>query len=145
MSLLDVDFDTFEISLYYKFVKVGSSKKLVLLTDEEAEKQMEDEDKEVVIEKITTNWRSLNWKEQNEVMSKSSKIMNVQTGESQFDFMVYRDSIIKKCLKSWDIEIEGSSVPLSDENIDRLPGQVVLALYDKFEKANDYSEEEVKN
>lgn len=145
MSLLDVDFDTFEISLYYKFVKVGSSKKLVLLTDEEAEKQMEDEDKEVVIEKITTNWRSLNWKEQNEVMSKSSKIMNVQTGESQFDFMVYRDSIIKKCLKSWDIVSEDQPVPLTPEAIDRLPGQVVLALYDKFEKANDYSEEEVKN
>lgn len=145
MSLLDADIDVFEINLYYKFVETGSGKKLVLLKDEEAEKQIEAKKEGVVIEKLVTNWRSLNWKEQNEVVSVSSKVVNSATGESEFNFVLYRDSIIKRCLKSWDMVIEGNPVPLTYENIDKLPGPVVLALYDKFEKVTDYTEEEVKN
>lgn len=151
MSLLDADIDTFEISLYYKFVKIGPSKKLVILLDEIAEKQIKeqkegsDKKEDITIEKLTTTWKSLSWKEQNEVVSAASKVSNQATGENRIDYVMYRDAIIKRCLKSWDMVIEGQPVPVSSDTIDRLPGPVVLALYEKFEKIIDYTEEEVKN
>ncbi len=145
MSLLDADIDMFKINLYYKFVEISSGKKLIILEDKEAERQIEDKKEGVVIEKLVTNWRILNWKEQNDVISSSYKGLNQNIIDKQFDFIVYRDAIIKRCLKSWDMVIDENPVPLTPDTIDRLPGPVVLALYEKFEKVIDYSEEEVKN
>jgi hypothetical protein len=145
MSLLDGNTDTFDIDLYYKFIKVGSGRKLVIVPDDEAKELIKDEEKKKDIEKISTRWSFLTWKEQNEVMNISSQTTNPATGERQFNFLTYRDSIIKRCLKKWDIKVNGQDIPVSPQAIDQLPGPVVMALYQKFEKIMDYTEEEQKN
>ena len=144
MSLLD-GFDFMEIKLYYKYVKVGSGKKLVILEDSKAEEILKDEEKAKNIEVLTTQWTMLNWKEQNEVMNASSKAVDSATGEKQFNFLVYRDSIIKKCLKQWDIMMNEKLVPVTPDAIDKLPGPVVVNLYQKFERYIEFNEEEMGN
>ena len=145
MSLLDGNADTFDINLYYKFVPVGSGRKLVIIDDKDAEEMLKDEEKKKKVEKVSTRWTSLNWKEQNDVMTMASQSTNPATGEKVFNFLTYRDGIIKRCLKQWDIKVNGQDIPVSPQAIDQLPGPVVMALYQKFEKIMDYTEDEQKN
>jgi len=144
MSLLD-SFDLMEIKLYYKYVKVGNGRKLVILDDSKAEEMLKDEEKSKEIEVLETHWAMLNWKEQNEVMSASSKVVDPMTGEKQFNFLVYRDAIIKKCLKQWNITVNEQAVPVTPDAIDQLPGPVVVNIYEKFDKYIEFSEEEMGN
>jgi hypothetical protein len=146
MSLLDQS-DAIEINLYYKYASVGSGKRLVILTEEMGKKQLASEDEEVSkeIEILETKWDLLTWKEQNEVMNLSSQMINPQTGERQFNFLAYRDAIIKRCLKSWNITMNEKPIPVSGEAIDALPGPVVTNLYQQFETLLDYTESELKN
>ena len=87
----------------------------------------------------------MNWKEQNEVMSASSKDIDTATGDASFDFVAYRDSIIKRCLKTWNITVNEKPVPVTSENIDLLPSSIVSALYQKFDSIVSYSDEELGN
>ena len=144
MSLLD-DINDIEIKLYYKYVAVKGSKKLIIVDDKKAEELMEDEEKSKEIEMIVTGWRMFTWKEQNEVTKLSSQTINVQTGEQQFSYLIYRDSVIKRCLKTWNLTMNGKPVPVSNDMIDKLPGPIVFSLYEKFEQLIDYNEEELKN
>ena len=145
MSLLDQSF--IEINLYYKYVPVGAGKNLVILNEAKAKEQLASEDEEVSkeIETLETKWNLLTWKEQNEVMTISSKAINPQTGEKQFNFLAYRDAIIKKCLKEWNITMNEKPIPVTPEAIDQLPGPVVANLYQQFETFLDYSEQELGN
>jgi hypothetical protein len=145
MSLFDVN-DLVTVKLYYTFKSVDSGKKLVILEDDKAEELLKDEEKKGEVEVIDSKWRNLNWKEQNEVTEASySRFSDPTTGERQFNFAAYRDAIIKRCLKEWNLTLNNNVVPVSAENIDRLPGLVVLALFQKFEDIASYNEEEVKN
>ena len=144
MSLLDSPSDI-EIKLYYKYITVKGSKKLAILENSKAEETLKDEEKAKEIETLVTGWRMLTWKEQNEVTNLSSQTVNSQTGEKQFNYVVYRDSIIKRCLKTWNLTMNERPVPVSEDAIDKLPGPVVFNLYEKFEQLIDYSEEELKN
>ena len=151
MSLLDENNEGLvDIELYYKFKKIKSGKKLLIIEDEKAKKLIKDGDKE--IEKILTKWKILNWEEQNKVSGKSVRfIQNIDpsTGQNietrRFDPISYRDIIIKTCLKEWDLTINEKPVPVTPELINRLPGPVIMELYDKFESVMDYTEEEIKN
>lgn len=144
MSLLD-DFDLIEIKLYYKYIKTGNDKKLVILEDKKAEEILQDEEKAKEIEVLETKWSMLNWKEQNEVMNASSKMADSENGEKQFNFLIYRDAIIKRCLKSWNIMVNKKPVPVTPEAIDKLPAPVVIDIYQKFEKYIEFTEEELGN
>lgn len=146
MSLLDQS-DAIEINLYYKYTSVGSGKRLVILTEEKGKEQLASEDEEVSkeIETLETKWDLLTWKEQNEVMNLSSQMINPQTGERQFNFLAYRDAIIKRCLKAWNITMNEKPVPVTPDAIDALPGPVVTNLYQQFETLLDYAEAELKN
>ena len=144
MSLLD-GLDLMEIKLYYKYIKVGSGKKLVILDDKKAKEMMADEEKAKEVEVLETKWAMLNWKEQNEVMGASSQAVDPMTGEKQFNFLVYRDSIVKKCLKSWNLTMNEKPVPVTSDAIDRLPGPIVIDIYQKFEKYIEFTEEELGN
>ncbi len=144
MSLLDENNEGLvEIELYYKFKKIKSGKKLLIIEDEKAKKLIKDGDKE--IEKISTKWRILNWEEQNKVSDKSVQNINPATGQRQFNHILYRDTIIKTCLKEWDLTINEKPVPVTPELINKLPGPVIMELYNKFESVMDYTEEEIKN
>jgi len=144
MSLLD-GLDLMEIKLYYKYLKVGNSRKLIILDDKKAKEMMADEEKAKEVEVLETQWAMLNWKEQNEVMNASSQAVDPMTGEKQFNFLVYRDAIIKRCLKSWNLTMNEKPVPVSSDAIDKLPGPVVVDIYQKFEKYIEFTEEELGN
>ncbi len=144
MSLLDDNNELLvEIELYYKYKKLENGKKLLIVEDEKAKKLLKDGDKE--IEKISTKWKTLSWSEQNEVSSQSTKVINQSTGQRQFDIINYRDTIIKKCLREWDLTMNEKPVPVTPELINKLPGPIIMELYNKFEGVMDYTEEEVKN
>lgn len=146
MSLLDQN-DLIEINLYYKYADVGTGKRLVILTDKKGKALQNDpdEEKSKSVEVLETKWSLLTWKEQNEVMNLSSQMINPQTGERQFNFLAYRDAIIKRCLKQWNITINEKPTPVNPESIDALPGPVVTNLYQQFETLIDYTEKELGN
>ena len=145
MSLLD-GLDLTEIKLYYKYIKVGNNKKLVVLDNDKAEEILkEDEAKAKEIETLETQWSILNWREQNEVMSASSKAVNAMTGEKQFNFLAYRDAVVKRCLKSWNIKVNDQPVPVTPDAIDRLPGPIVINIYQQYEAYINFSEDELGN
>ena len=148
MSLLD-NVDLIEIKLYYKYIKTPNSKKLIILEDEKAEELLADEEKAKDIEVLVTQWSMPNWKEQNEVQNEvdraSSQSINPETGEKPLNYFVYRDVIVKKCLKTWNLTVNEESVPVSPENIDKLPAHVVVNIFDKFQKFIEFGEEELGN
>lgn len=144
MSLLDNNSDTFEIELFYKFVSLKKGKKLVILEDEKAQEIM-NKDPNAIIEKLITTWRFPTWKEQNDIAAESSRVVDSLTGQKQFSYIHYRDSTIKKCLKGWNLTVNEKPVPVTPEAIDSLPGPIIMALYQKFEKVSEYTEDEVKN
>lgn len=144
MSLLDSS-SLMEIKMYYKYVEIGTGKKLIILDDKKAEDMLEDEEKSKGVEVLKTQWRMLNWKEQNEIMNVSSKAVDPVTGEKQFNYYTYRDAMIKKCLKSWDITDNNNPVLVTSDAIDKLPGLVVIDIFQKFEKYLEFSEEEMGN
>lgn len=150
MSLFDVK-DLIEIKLYYKYIEVKGVKKVDIVPDEKAEEvlsklaEKEDgsDDKEK-IHTVTTKWKNLSWKENNNISSRAVKETGPM-GERRIDLVVYRDLIVKSCLKEWDLMDNGQIVPVTPEAIDSLPGNIVLALYYKFDYIMGYSEEDLKN
>lgn len=143
MSLLDSD-NFIEIALYYKYISFNGCKKVIVLEDVKAEELLKDKEKAKEVESITTKWSLMSWREQNEILNASSQPTG-PNGEKQFNFLIYRDFIVKKCLKEWNITLNEKPVPVTKEAIDRLPGNIVSALYQKFEKVIDYTEEELGN
>ena len=143
MSLLD-DTNLVTIKLYYTYKDSDSGNKLVVIKDEDIEGLLKDEEKSKSVEILDTQWKPLTWKEQNDVMQMASRDIDLTTGEKQFNFVVYRDAMVKKCFKKWNIKNNGMDIPITPENIDRLPSDIVLLLYQKFEKFIEYSGEELK-
>jgi hypothetical protein len=144
MSLL-INSELIEIDMYYKYVEKEGGKRMVIISNKKAKELLEDEEKAKNIEVLKTKWRIPTWKEQNEIMEVSSKVANPTTGEKQFNFLAYRDAMVKRCLKEWDIKENDAVVAVSDAVIDQLPGTVVVDLYRKFEQIIDYGEEELGN
>jgi len=168
MSLFDVDF--IEIDIYYRYSKVGGSKKIVIIDPDKAKMVLEGKEEEVKeepkakiddkvkevkevktklvkedIKVLKTKWTSLTWKAENDISNSSGRVINQKTGERQFDYILYRDSVVKKCLKEWDIKVGDQIAPITPEAIDQLPGVIVMALYREFEKITVYSEEDLGN
>jgi hypothetical protein len=117
---------------------------LVFLDDEKAKRLMEDTTKKSGVEVLETKWSNLTWKEQNEVSQLATKSTG-PAGQKEFSFVVYRDAVVKRCLKSWNIIVNERPIPVTPDAIDALPGDIVAKLYQKFEKILDYTEEELGN
>lgn len=143
MSLFDANL--VEIKLYYIFREKEGARILSVLTDEKAEEMLNDEESKDKVESLTTQWSVMNWKEQNISVEHAYAKTNPMTGEKVFDHISYRDTIIKTCLKQWDIIVNGQPVPVTPDAIDRLPSEIVMGLYSKYEKVLDYTEEELGN
>ena len=143
MSLFDENL--IEIKLYYTFIERANSKIVKVLDDAEAEKMLADEEKKSKVEALTTRWSIMSWSEQNASVNFAYSKTNERTGEKIFDHVAYRDVIIKSCLKQWDILVNGQPVPVTPEGINKLPGDIVMGLYSKYEKVLDYTEDDLKN
>ena len=149
MSLLDSS-DLITIKLCYVLKTTDGSKKLIILDDKKAKQMLADPAKAADVETLTTKWSPLNWREQNDVSNEASSEVNVATGEKQFNYNFYRDIVVKKCLKEWDLTItpaggEPQPAPVTSEMIDKLPGAIVLTLHQRFEEAISYTESEMGN
>jgi len=144
MSLLDGT-ELITIKLYYKFKDVKTGKKLIIFEDNKAEELLKDQTKVNGIEVLETKWNSLTWKEYNELMAIASKGTDPISGERQFNFVTYRDNVVKRCLKNWNLIVNDKPVPVTSVNIDKLPAIVVTRLYQKFDALSTYTEDELKN
>lgn len=113
--------------------------KLKVLSVEEGEKLIEEGDEDVQV--LNTKWKIGNWQEQNIIASECNRI-NPMSGQSEFDFFRYRDIRVKRCLISWDLKFNDEVLPVTEEYIDRLPAQIVAALFDRYEKSDGFSEED---
>ena len=101
-----------------------------------------------IIHLLNTEWKRLNWKDQNIINSQALKVINNKDGSvaTQWDWLRYRDLKLKTCLKRWSVtDDKGQSVPVSDENIDRLAPEVADELLKNYEKVAEPSEEDLKN
>ena len=106
---------------------------------------LKDESKKDSVESLTTKWSVMSWKEQNSVVESAYSKSNAMTGEKVFNHIIYRDKIIKSCLKQWDIVVKGQGVPVTPQAIDSLPGDIVIELYSNYEKLLDYTDDELGN
>jgi len=141
MSLFDVN--VVEIKIYYTFKEKENYKILIVLKDEKAKELLEDESQKGKIESLTTKWSIMNWREQNALVETAYNKTNSLTGERAFDHVLYRDIIVKSCLKEWDIVVEGKNVPVTANGIDSLPAEIIMEMYYRYEKMIDYSEDEL--
>ena len=147
MSLIKKEPQKVNIPLYYMEKKLSNGfNKIIILEDADALKKMEDEKlkKDVLI--LNTEWKVLNWKEQNEITKSSTNHGSMGDGsDTYFDFYRYRDSRLKRCLSSWDLKDDaGTPVMVAPQNIDYLPPEVVLALLSKFDTLISISPDEEK-
>ena len=144
MSLLDdSSLELVEIKLYYKIVETENGKKLVVIDDEKAKELIEEGNKS--IETIVTKWKMISWQEQNSITDAASKEINPQTGTKIFNMSIYRQQVVRQCLKEWNLTIDGQPAPVTVAYINKLPRDIVLNLYYKFESYSNYTEEELKN
>ena len=144
MSLLKTQ-QTIHIPLYYmeKELQDGVTK-TVILEDDDAKKMLEDEEKKDKVEVLNTNWKTLNWKEQNEITKKAT-IYDQMSGMQDIDVFDFRDKRIKTCLVSWDLKDEsGRDVPVDPNVIDMLPSEVVLTLANKYDSLITLTKEDEK-
>jgi len=143
MSLFDANL--VEIKIYYTFKDRKGTKVLTVLKEEKAEEMLSKPEEKDKVEALTTQWSIMSWREQNTTVGHAYSKTNTVTGEKVFDHITYRDSIIKSCLKSWDIVVNGQPVPVTPDAIDRLPADIIMGLFAKYEKVLEYSEEELGN
>ena len=144
MSLLDND--SIEVKLYYTFKqRKGGRKQRVILEDKKAEELLKDPAKAETVEVLTTQWRQLSWKEDNKVTEAAYGEIDATTGARKFNFVRYRDSIVKECLRDWDLQKNGQKVPVNKETIDSCPADIISALYLKFESFITLSGEELQD
>lgn len=138
------------ISIHYQIGKTkNGSKKIVVLSDEDAEKILEkeraakEEGKEFMpkVETFNTKWRPAVWQDQNRFVEAAQRI-NQQTQQVEINWNKYRDLRIKALLVDWDLEHQGQKIPVSGDMIDKLPPEIVLGMYNKYEEEITYSPED---
>lgn len=92
---------------------------------------------EEVIKVISTQWRVMSWKDQNDLLSKAISYATKSDGTTtgDIDAIKYRDIKLKMNLKGWSLtDEEGKPVAVSDQVIDDLQpamAREMLSSYDK--------------
>jgi len=141
MSLFDAC--KVEINVYYEIRDTDFGKKILVLPDEEGKEKLKYDNNAVEI--LKTEWKLISWRESNDINKEAFSAVNSKTGEKEFDFLKFRDQMVKKCLKAWNIKEDGQKVPVTPENIDKLPANIVSNLYEKYNKYISYNDQERKN
>lgn len=134
--------DLVDITCYYTYRKNKyGTLKLATLNAEDAKKMLEDETKKSQVEVLNTKWKHASWVEQNMIVAESQDF-NEFTRAKEPNWSRYRDLRIKRLMVDWDLEHENKKVPVTDEYIDRLPAEIVLDLFDKYERATGIDPDE---
>jgi len=142
MSLFE-GLDVIKIKLYYTVKKEDNITRLVILSDEKAEEMLENEETKDSVEVLNTTWKTMNWKDNNEIMKAATNSNNPITGVTEFSLVAHRDITIKRCLQGWDLTEDGQNVPVTPQNIDRLPVNIIRSIYNKYDEIINYTEEEM--
>ena len=153
MALLNAAPQEINVKLYYREKKMPAGfTKIIVIPNEEAEKTLkkaadakEAKDKETDVQCLNTYWKILNWDMQNKITEQSA-FFNESTQMPDINVWKYRDLRIRQCLVRWDlIDDQHVAVPVNDTAISMLPGEVVLALLEKYDEAVTLRPEDRKN
>lgn len=101
-----------------------------------------------VIRIIHTEWKKLNWKDQNYIFSRALKTSTTAEGKTQaeLDSILYRDLKLKHCLKKWNVtDDNGQPVNVTSDNIDMLVPEVAQEMLSTFEKFTEPTGDDLKN
>jgi hypothetical protein len=91
---------------------------------------------------LTTVWKRVTWKEQNEIFSQSCYSVE---GAVEVNSLLYRELKLRKCLKKWDAKDEdGQDIPLNDETIENLDPTIAGALLKQFEETTEPSQKDLE-
>ena len=131
-----------DVVLYYQVItnKYGNTV-FRTIPEDKAKEMLEKEDTKKSVEVLNTKWKVTTWKEQNSVIQRSQKT-NPDTLQHEIEWTMYRDAMIKSFLVAWDLEDDGKKIPVNPANIDNLPADIVLALYNKYERATNIDPEQ---
>lgn len=128
--------DLIDIPLYYEFRKNKfGTPKIVVLEEDEGKKAIEDPARKENVEVLNTRWKMASWIEQNDIISQSQTVDEF-SGNREPNWTKYRDLRVKRLMKEWDLEWEGKNVPVTEEYINNLPAEIVLGLFDRYERAS---------
>lgn len=103
---------------------------------------------EKIIRKLITYWKTMSWKDQNNILSKTLRHTTKPDGTvmTNLDPIHYRDLKLKTCLKKWNVLNENNSpMEVTEKAIDNLHPQVAQELLDSFERVTEASEEDLGN
>ena len=176
MSLMKAKNQLVHIPLYYMEKEVKGYTKIIVLTDEKAKEILKEQeeakkkktkkevkDVETIVENtkenieeqevetapvecLNTYWKSITWKEQNQITKMSQIPATAENTLIDIDYFRLRDLRIKMCLKKWDLKDEdGKEVAVTPDNLDSLPADVVYALIAKYDSFVTLTEDEAKN
>jgi len=124
------------IPLYYEFRKNRfGTPKIVVLEEEDGKAALEDPERKENVELLNTYWAMASWTEQNDIVAQS-QTTDEFTGNKEPNWTKYRDLRVKKLLRKWDLEFDGKPVPVTEQFIGNLPAEIVLGLFDRYERAS---------
>lgn len=131
-SLMSQNEDIVDVKIYYIYKKKDNGGRIIkILEDEEGKEKIALEDTKV--SSLNTKWKLSCWKEQNDLIRECQTI-DPMGGVPIIDWTKYRELRVKMNLKEWDLKHNGSPVPLTDTIIDKLPPDIVVALYNKYDE-----------
>jgi hypothetical protein len=123
------------IPVYYRYKKNKFGHlKLETLSDEDAQKALENPEQKESIHVVNFQWRVPIWGDQNNIV-KTCYQVNEFTGKREINWGAYRDQRISQFLFGWDVELNGQRLPVTEEFIRKMPPELMVESYDRFEKA----------
>jgi len=100
-----------------------------------------------IINILQTHWKSLSWRDQNTVFTKSIRQIQRPDGSfsAEIDTITYRDQKLKTCLRKWDLTgPDGQNLEVTEGLIDNLNPVIAQELLSAFEKVTEPTEEDLK-
>jgi len=131
------------VTVYYRYkVNAHGVKQFKILEEEEG--------KELLaagtagVDSLTTWWTVPSWKPNNDMLRQST-FYSPSEGVNKMDWSKYQENTFKNCLKKWDVQDkEGKIIPITAENIGKLPTLLGNAVLDKYDKCLVLEDDERK-
>lgn len=104
-------------------------------------------DKEKEIKRLRTVWKRLNWKDNNQIISRSMVQSITPTGQvnSRLDPIAYSDQKLKTCLKKWDLkDDQGNDVEINNDIIDSIAPEFAQEMLSAFERVTEMTSTDLK-
>ena len=132
------------VSVYYIYKETANgARQIKILSDEVGKEKMEEGDEDVSV--LHTKWKVANWEEQNRIIADSQTQpdpMNPASSSGQIDWNRYRDLRVKSLLVEWDLESDNVMIPVTHQNINKMPVEIVVNLYNKYEDESQMDSED---